>query len=435
MKSRQPQSEPVWSPLVRIAFRFAFAYFAIYSLVSQVIVAVLLPPRTIPGHGLGTRWPLFDLTSGVAVHIFGITEPLVYAGNSRDTAFFWVQVFLILMAASVVTVVWSVVDRRRANYITLHKWFRLFMRFALGAQMFYFGMAKIIPTQFPAPSLVTLVAPVGNLSLQSILWTSIGASPAYQIFTGAIEVAGGLLLLVPHTTTIGAIICFASMSHIFVLNMTYDLGVKILSFTLVLMSSFLLAPDLTRIVNVFVFNRPGTVSTQPDLFHSPRANRLALVAQVVFGLYLLLIYADIGRTYWYIDGGGSPKSPLYGIWNVDEMSIDGQVRTSEFNDYDRRWRRVIFDAPQWIFFQRTDDSIVRYGVTVDSNQLALTKGRSRSWNSVFTFQRPAPDRLLLDGQMDGHSIRLKLHLVEFDTFRLLNSHFRWTRPPDFDTNP
>ena len=156
---------------MRAAFRFGFAYFALYGLVSQVIVTVLLPPGTIPGQGVGTRWPMFDVTSWAAVHIFGITAPLVYAGNSRDTEFFWVQAFVILVIAVMVTAVWSVADRRRENYVTLHKWFRLFMRFAVAAQLFYFGMVKIIPTQFPAPSLRTLVAPVGNLSLQSVLWT------------------------------------------------------------------------------------------------------------------------------------------------------------------------------------------------------------------------------------------------------------------------
>jgi len=50
-------------------------------------------------------------------------------------------------------------ERERLSYEALDEWFRLFLRFALAAQMFYFGMAKVIPTQFPPPSLVTLVEP------------------------------------------------------------------------------------------------------------------------------------------------------------------------------------------------------------------------------------------------------------------------------------
>jgi hypothetical protein len=415
-----------WPLSTRLAFRLAFAYFGLYFVASHLLVYLFVPPNTLPGQGLGTLWPLANVTSWTAVRVFGITEPLVYTGNSRDTNFFWVQLFVVLVVAIVAAMVWSVLDRRRENYATLYQWFRLFMRFAIAAQMIYFGMVKVIPTQFPAPSLLTLVAPVGNLSLQGLLWTSIGASTTYQVFTGIVEVIAGVLLVIPRTVTVGAILCLISMSHVFVLNMTYDVGVKILSFQLALMSLVLLVPEFPRLTNVLL-------SDEPQLFKSPRSKRIALILQIVVGLYLVAVYAGVSWTFWFADGGGSsPKSPLYGIWNVDELAINGEVRPAELNDYDRRWRRVIFDAPQWIYFQRTDDSFVRYGAAVDvsGKTVSLTKGRSRSWHSNFAFDRPSEDRLVFDGQMDGYQIKMKLQRVEFDTFRLLKSSFRWMRPPD-----
>ena len=79
----------------------------------------------------------------------------------------------------------------RVNEAALYAWFRLALRFLLAAQMFYYGMAKVIPTQFQAPSLVTLVQPVGSLSLADLLWTFIGASTSYQMLAGVAEVAAG----------------------------------------------------------------------------------------------------------------------------------------------------------------------------------------------------------------------------------------------------
>jgi hypothetical protein len=38
--------------------------------------------------------------------------------------------------------------------------------------------------------------------------------------------------------------------------------------------------------------------------------------------------------------------------------------------------------------------------------------------------------MILDGEMDGRRIHLDLQLVPLDTFRLLNSGFRWIRPSD-----
>jgi hypothetical protein len=117
---------------------------------------------------------------------------------------------------------------------------------------------------------------------------------------------------------------------------------------------------------------------------------------------------------------------------VDELTVDGDTRPAVMNDYDRRWRRVVFDEPQVAVFQRTDDSLAHYGAALDAGArtLALSKGSGTVWRASFEVQRPARDRLTLEGEMDGHHIRMRLGLVELDTFRLLNSTFRWVRPPD-----
>jgi uncharacterized membrane protein YphA (DoxX/SURF4 family) len=374
-----------------------------------------------------------QITFWLADHVFGVASPLIYTGNSGDTVFHWVQMFWLLVFAAVIAAVWSRLDRRREAYPTLYPWFRLFIRFSLAAQMFYYGMAKVIPTQFPPPSLVTLVEPVGNLSRADLLWTFIGASTAYQIFTGCAELLAGILLIVPRTTALGALICLADMIQVFLLNMTYDFGLKQISFHLILMSLFLLAPDLQRLASVFFLRRPTDPSSEPPLFRAPRVNRIAVAAQIVFGLYLIGMFTSIALRSWYAEGGpGSPRSALYGIWNVDQMSVDGNVRAPQLNDYDQRWRRVIFDAADVMVFQRTDDSFAHYGVRIDTSTrtLAVTKGNSRTWKAAFIYIRPADDQLILAGEMDGYTIRVRLRLVPLDTFRLLNSPFRWIRPPD-----
>jgi uncharacterized membrane protein YphA (DoxX/SURF4 family) len=423
---------PAWNAATRVAFRFCFVYLGLYAFATQVAGGVLLVPG-VQTPALGMAWPMRDVTLWLAEHVFGATPPLVYTGNSGDTVFHWVQTAWLLIVAIAVTAIWSAVGRRRTEYVTLHAWFRLFVRLALLSQMFYYGMAKVVPSQFPPPSLVTLLQPIGSMSPSDLLWVFIGSSTAYQIFTGCAEVAAGLLLLLPATTTLGALIALIDMIQVFVLNMTYDFGLKQISFHLMLMALFLLAPELRRIVKVLVLNRPAGPSTQPPLFRGVEANRRAVIAQIVFGVYLLAMFTSLGLRYYYGEGGaGSPRSPLYGIWNVDELSIDGEVRPPALNDYDRRWRRVIFDSPTVVVFQRTDDSLARYGVTVDvgDRSLALTRGSGRTWSARLTYERPSDDRLILRGRMDDQTIQLRLRRLELDTFRLLSSPFRWVRPPD-----
>jgi hypothetical protein len=419
-----------WMPLTRLAFRFCFVYLGLFALATQ-ISGSMIPNLSFYYRGMGRLWPMREVTFWTARHIFGAAV-VDETGTGGEPLFFWLQAFWLLVVALLATAIWSVLDRRRKEYVILHRWFRVFIRFALAAAMLEYGMTKVIPTQFPAPSLEALVTPTGDMTLSALLWTTIGAAPAYEILTGCIEVLGGILLLVPRTTTLGALISMAAMIQVLSLNMTFDIGLKLVSLHLIVLALFLLAPEASRFADFFLRNRPTGASIQPQLFASEYANRLALILQLVFGLYLLGMYAYINMRFWDVGGGGSPRSPLYGVWNVEELSVDGLVRVPELNDYDRRWRRVIFDAPASVTFQRTDDSFARFGASVDTHgkTLTLTKGNSKTWKTHFTFANPSADKLELDGEMDGHQIRVRLRLVEFDTFRLLNSSFRWVRPHD-----
>ena len=289
MATRTPRGKPVqpvkdtlqvppWNRLTRVAFRFCFVYFGLYSFATPIVGGLILFPNfSFPN--LGTHWPLRQITFWVAAHLFGVTSPLVYAGNSGDTTFHWVQTFWLLIFSALAAAIWSWLERGQKHDIALHKWFRLFVRFGLAAQMFYYGLAKVIPTQFPPPSLVTLVEPVGNLSRTDLLWTFIGASTSYQIFTGGAEVLGGMLLVVPRTTMLGALICLADMIQVFVPNMTYDFGLKLISFHLILMSLVLLSPDFWRLPTSCSGPRGGP-SSQPPLFTHARTAWRSLFAPV-----------------------------------------------------------------------------------------------------------------------------------------------------------
>jgi len=240
-----------------------------------------------------------------------------------------------------------------------------------------------------------------------------------------------LLLIAPRTAMLGALVALIDMVEVFVLNMTYDVPVKLFSFHLALMSLCLLAPDLGRVGNFFFLNRPTSPSTQARLFRSARANRVALIVQIVFGLTLLGASAYQGWSGWHEYGGGSPRSPLYGIWDVQQMSVDGQTRLPLINDYDR-WRRVVFQVPTAMAFQRMDESFARYGVTVSGGKLALTKGDDKNWKANFTYQRPATDKLVLDGAMDGHKIHMQLQLVDQSKFTLVSRGFHWVQEYPFN---
>ncbi len=436
----QPQTEPIqpqpqtniprWNLALRIAFRFWLVYLGLYCFATEILPGLFTvtggPDAALPDGA--TVWPLRPVIFWTAAHIFHVNAPLSFGDNSGggDCMFGWVTAFCLLMIATAATVVWSLLDRSRENYAELHKWFRLFVRFALAGRMIAYGIVKVFVLQMRYPSLTRLLQPFGTFSPYGVLVNSIGSAPAYEIFTGCAMLAAGLLLIVPRTATLGALISLADMIQVFMLAMTYDVVAKLLAFHLILLSCFLLAPDVPRLVRFLLLRRATALSAQAQLFRGVRANRIALAAQIILGLWLVGVYGHYCWGYWSIVGVGRPLPPLYGIWEVRQMLIDEQPRPPLLTD-STRWRRAIFDYPDRMAFQRLDESFAPYGASVNLQErtLALTKKDDKNWTASFTFQRPAGDQLILDGRMDNHQVHMELQLTDRNSFLLVSRGFHW----------
>ena len=74
------------------------------------------------------------------------------------------------------------------------------------------------------------------------------------------------------------------------------------------------------------------------------------------------------------------------------------------------------------------------GVTINANDktIALTKTTDKDWKGKLTFQRPAADQLILDGEMGNHKMHMQLHLVDRDKFLLVNRGFNWVQEYPFN---
>jgi hypothetical protein len=159
----------------------------------------------------------------------------------------------------------------------------------------------------------------------------------------------------------------------------------------------------------------------------------AITVQIAFGIYLIavLLYGE-GAT-WYAFGGGRTKSPLYGIWNVEQLVMDGELHPPLLTD-NSRWRRLIFDFPTSVNFQGVDDSFTGYGASINAKEktIALTKAGDKNWKAVFAFERPKQNELILDGQMDNHTIHMQLQLTEFAKYQLVNHSFHWIADYAYD---
>lgn len=419
---------PRWSLATRVGFRFCTIYFSLYCLTNQILSGVLPIPK-VEFPELDTLWPTRHMVLWTAAHVFRVGHPLVYEGSgSGDKTFDWVLSFCLLAIAAAGTIVWSILDRKRANYVTLGKWLRVLLRFALAGQMLTYGFVKIFPLQMRFPFLAKLIEPYGNFSPMGVLWWSIGAAPGYELFVGCAEAFGGILLIVPRLSMLGALVCLADMTQVFLLNMTYDVPVKLLSFHLLLMSLLVLAPEASRLWNFFFANRTVEPSALPALFATRRANHFALAAQLLFGLWILgnNVYGDAHA--WR---EGIPKSPLYGIWNVEEMTIGGEDRPPLATDHDR-WRRVIFDFANQVAFERFDDSLAYFNVAFNDKTKTITLNAGKNFAGNLAYSRSGADQMTLDGDFNGRRQRLQLRLMDRQKFTLVNRGFHWIQEYPFN---
>ncbi|HYU35388.1 MAG TPA: hypothetical protein VEW48_24815, partial [Thermoanaerobaculia bacterium] len=341
-------TSPSWSPGKRVLFRFAFSYLVLYNLP--------FPLKAIPWAGEIITKPYQDLWNGLVPwagkHLLGLDVTVRHNG-SGDKTFDYVQVLCFLILAVVATVVWTVLDRKRPEHTRLDEGLRVYIRFALAAAMLVYGAYKVIPAQFAKPFPSQLIEPFGESSPMGLLWIFMGASSGYTIFAGAAEMIGGLLLAFRRTALLGALVSVGVMSHVVVLNYSYDVPVKLYSSHLLAMGVFLILPDLRRLLNLFVLNRPVEAAAA----RPPRARfrRTALVAQVL----LVAAYSGtmLDQSYEASKDGGNllPRPPLYGIWTVEELEADGVARPPLFTDA-TRWRRVVFEYSGYVTVQLMDGS-------------------------------------------------------------------------------
>jgi hypothetical protein len=57
--------------------------------------------------------------------------------------------------------------------------------------------------------------------------------------------------------------------------------------------------------------------------------------------------------------------------------------------------------------------------------MPLTKNGDKRWKAHFAFQQTDPAHLVLDGQMDGHPVQMRLALFDRNKLLLVNRGFHW----------
>ena len=268
-----------WTPWQKIAFRFFFIFFTLQILTESFF-----------GNLFGSTLFVWRLGEKIFVppclwlndHIFHF-KYIPQTWTTFSGALHTIRDTVYLVLACSACVVWTILDKKRANYNNLLYWFSRGLVVILSCIAFAYGILKIFPVQMPSPSFIGLHASVGDLSPFDLLWTTFGYGKPYQIFSGFFELSGALLILFNRTRVAGLLILTSVMLNVVILNYTYQVGVLILSFYILLITLFLLAPYAKQLLGFF-FTKQVAVRSQNE--YVPRKNLKTKLLKIIAILFI-----------------------------------------------------------------------------------------------------------------------------------------------------
>lgn len=398
-----------WSFLKKFLFRFFFAF----------CVVSIFPILS------GLLWPQLIKLTG---HYLFNEEVISHPSGSGDTLFDFYEVTLKLIVAFAAALIWSLADRKRNSYTILLYWQEVYVRYYLGYFLLVYGLMKVIKLQFAQPMLSALLIPLGYKSPMGLAWTFIGFSDTYTIFSGLCEVVAGCLLFYRKTRTLGALLCFGVMFNVFLMNMSYDIPVKLFSLQLVVLSAFLIGVDYKRLLNVFILNKPAEPQQSRPPFKDKHANIAVFTIKLIaiLGGFSFMLFNNIQSRGLY--GDNAPKPPMYGIYDINEFILNNDTLAPLLNDT-IRWKHLVLEREYANIFNMKTlayDDLDFFNTRIDTlKKEILFINYSDSAEVGRLRYKKNGNHFAFHGMFKGDSLKLHTTRKDEKDFPLMNRGFRW----------
>lgn len=419
----------VWPFWQRIIFRYLFVYFML-----------MITPWTwlayIPG--LDTIFNYYYqaidwIVTAANTYLFKQYKVLIPMNGSGDTSWAYTQIWLYLVLSFLACLVWSVIGRSYYSHNRLAYWLRVTLRYFLIFNCFGYGFAKIFLQQMPFPNLSQLATPLGDFLPMRLSWLFLGYSSTYQFFSGLMEVLAGIFLLFRRTSTFGTLFALGVFANVFIMNIAYDIPVKLFSLHLLIYTLVLLTFEYKRVLQFFFLNKPTTAGNLYQVNFPKkwmRITKIILKLLIIVMTFLMPLYEGIFA--------GSPTANSFpipaGIYTVEVFTKNGD--TIPYNPSDSlRWNDIIFETNGSGSIKTTDTTFRQlykrgyFTAKADTIKKEISFSK-RDWTfnnyQLFTLRYSNTDSttVLLDGRMRKDSIYVKLKRTNRH-FQLAERQFHW----------
>ncbi len=444
----------VWTIYKKMAFRFVSIFFILFIILLDWSFSSF---TSYLFYSAGVATFLDNIIGWVGKNIFDISYTIIspYDGQHNDRTYTYLLYFTIAVVAILVTVIWSILDRKRTNYDKLYYWLTTIIRYYLAFTLFLFALEKFFKMQFPDLGLYTLTQPVGDLSPMSLAWAFFGYSYGYNVFMGIAESAA-LLLLFRRTMTFGAILTLIVLANVMAVNFNYDVHAKMYPTVMFFMAFFLVLPQMSSLLKFFFTNQ----ATSLPLIQAPIYKKWWIrIFKNVFK-FLLIGYFTIFlvRDYFgYKQKSDSkemnkPPSEISGLFDVKSFIVNKDTLSDASP---QRWAQIVIGTSR-DRIRLQGDSIAYMFVSMESKELSVYSNpenlstneqeifneygfeesvamnvdsilRARQVLSSFQFEVADSSILMLKGKIKNDSIFItaKRRPIEIREFRLMKSGFHW----------
>lgn len=416
-------AKPNWTALHKFVFLFFFVY-----LTWHIFFTASLYVMIFGFHEEAIGW--FDVLYLPSViwlneHVFHFTFDTENLAPESVVEF--IEHVIIFLGSLFIALVWVVADRKRNSYYQLNSWLRHYVRFFLCIITFAYGIDKLIPVQMPTPNLYQLIRPLGYNN--DLLWPLMGSGKVYQVFAGAIEVVGALMILFRRTTPLGLVILAGVYINVVVMNYAFSIGVLYFALLLLVATLFLLYPYLKDLVRFFIFHESIGLRQESTLPLNPRMNGIVLKGSIIIVVISFLCNFISAFSSYQLQKETELNTLIYKI----EYQIENNDTIPPLEYSQKHWNFWVEMETEGIkqltLMSKGVAKQERYTLTHNETasifNLKPTDNNKNQDPIDLHYTRFGKDTLELEGMMNGQQIKIRMHELNIYNLPLLRQepHF------------
>ena len=368
----------------------------------------------IPTQAIAHRFdPLSKLVGQLFFGLENVLRPEMT--GSGDTQMDWLNIVSIALLSTLISIILVFIGYIRRNIDSILNFIRVYLRFYLGLFLIFYGIAKLyVNGQFGQIELYHLDSTFGNKSPMGLLWTFMAYSREYTLFIGVIETLAGVLLLYKRSSLIGGLMGFAIMLNVFLLNMFYDVPVKIFSFHLLLCAFIIISPAIKKILLFLTGENAQPVA----LSFIKIGNKSVTIVFTV--LKTILVVVLVGLDFFsFNEEMEQPADYLDGVYRIESIEYSNDSIPA------LKWEKIMFNS---LYGSVTDYSGARNQLELQfdtTKKIVNFNFRLDSTSMSFNYELYAVDSVKFTNIQEADTIRVFTKRLQKDDFLLMNRGFHW----------